>query len=591
MAFDGIVTKSVVEEMKTLLIGGRIDKVYQQERDEILLLIYSNGTNYRLLLSSSSNNPRMYITKYSKKNPQTPPMFCMVLRKHLIGGKVLDIRQHLMDRVVLIDVSCLDEFGESSKNTLVIEIMGKHSNIILIDNDSKKILDSIKKVSISMSRVRQILPGLEYQYPPEGEKISPLDLSEDNFNNFLSLEKPNTKVFKFFYFNYLGLSPIISREICFRANVDIDIPLDKLNPLQIDNLYSSFYSMVDDIKNNKYSPQYILDESDEIMAFHSLDINQYGDRQKLTFGSPSSLLDSVFKQKDTSDRVNQKSQAIKKTIGTKLDRALNKLSKQKTSLLESKDREKYKVYADLISANSHSIGRGLKTVELQNFYDENMDLLQIPLDHKVSPIENAQKYYKRYSKLKTAENLLKRQIPQTQNEILYLENVLTNIDNSTEVEDLDEIKEELVLEGYIKAKKDKKNKNKKTKLSKPHHYISKDGFDIYVGKNNRQNDQLTLKFAHKDDLWLHVKDMPGSHVIIRKDNKEIPDSTLEEAGVLAAFYSKAKNSNNVAVDFTEKRNVRKTRNAKPGMVIYDNFKTMNIDPRKDRVNSIKKLEN
>lgn len=590
MAFDGIVTKSVVDEIKINLIGGRIDKVYQQERDEILLLVYNNGKSHRLLLSANSSIPRMYLTEHTKKNPQTPPVFCMLLRKHLIGGKILDIRQNKMDRVVFIDVSSLDEFGEFSKKTLAIEIMGRHSNIILFDNEDHRILDSIKKVNISMSRVRQVLPGLSYTYPPEGDKINPLELSQDNFNTALSLEKPNTKVFKFLYFNYMGLSPLISREICFRGVIDDDIPLNRLDPVQKDSLYNSFKEVSESIINMNYSPQYIVDEVEDIIAFHALDLKQFGNMKKYEMDSISSLLDKVYKSKDTFDRVNQKAQSLKRTLTNKLDRSLNKLSKQKTSLLESKDRDKFKVYADLISANAHSIQRGLKEVELENFYDENLESMLVPLDHKISPIENAQKYYKKYSKLKTAEQLLKRQIPRTRDEIIYLENVLMNIDNSTEVEDLDEIKEELIIEGYIKGKKDKKNKKKKDKLSKPHHYISKDGFHIYVGKNNRQNDELTLKFANRDDLWLHVKDMPGSHVIIRKSGNEIPDTTLEEAGILAAYYSSAKNSNNVPVDFTEKKNVRKARHAKPGMVIYDNFKTLNINPKKELVNNIEKVE-
>lgn len=590
MAFDGIVTKSVVDEAKELLIGGRIDKVYQQERDEILLLIHSNKKNYKLLLSSSSNNARIYITEHSKKNPQTPPVFCMVLRKYLIGGKILDIKQHLMDRVVLIDISFLDDFGELSKKTLVIEIMGKHSNIILIDKETTRIIDSIKKVTISMSRVRQILPGLDYKFPPEGKKMNPLTILKSKFFKALEDEKPNTKIFKFFYFNYIGLSPLISREICFKANIDGDIPINKLNYIQKEDLFDTFQNMIDKISKKDYSPQYILDESDNIIAFHSLDLNQFGVYKKHKFDSVSGLLDKLYTRKDTSDRINQKSQAIRKSLTTKLDRNLNKLSKQKSKLLESRDRGKYKIYADLISANSHNIKRGAKSVELQNFYDENMKEIKIPLNHKISAIENAQKYYKKYSKLKTAENLLKKQIPQTKNEIYYLENVLNSIDNAVEVDELDEIKEELISEGYIRGKKDKKNKKKKQKLSKPHHYISKDALHIYVGKNNRQNDKLTLKFANKDDIWLHVKDMPGSHVIIRNDKDEIPETTLEQAAILAAFYSKAKYSNNVSVDFTEKKNVRKTKNAKPGMVIYDNFKTINISPKKELVEKIEKVE-
>ncbi|WP_353093956.1 NFACT RNA binding domain-containing protein [Tissierella praeacuta] len=587
MSFDGIVTKAVVKELKEKLIGGRVDKVYQQEKDEILIHIHSKGTNYKLVMSASSNNPRVYLTEYSKKNPSEPPMFCMLLRKHLIGGIILNVEQFNLDRVIFIDISAVDELGQPTEKRIIIEIMGKHSNIILVDKSSFKIIDSVKRIYEDMSRVRQILPGMIYEYPPLQDKVNPLDVIKEDFFNLMDSENKNLPCFKFLYFNYLGLSPLISREICFDANIDIDRNLGSIYEKDKNSLYLSFNKFMNLVSKEEFTPISILDNNTgEILAFHVLELKQFGMGNKVFFDSISKLLDNFYRRKDILDRIGQKSQSIRKSIQVKLDRTLNKLGKQKEELLESQDREKYKVYADLISANLHTIPRGANNIELENFYDENLGKLKVPLDIKLSPVANAQKYYKKYSKLKNAHQLLLDQIPSTEDEISYLENVLMSIENSTEIEELDEIKEELISEGYIKGSI-KKKKSKEESVSKPLHFISGDEFNIYVGKNNKQNDYLTLRLSRKDDMWLHVQNMPGSHVIIEKKGKDIPSSTLEEAAILAAYYSKGKNSNHVAVDYTERKNIKKPKNAKAGMVIYDNFKTITINPSKELVDKIK----
>ncbi len=589
MSYDGIVTKSVVAELQNSLISGRIDKVYQQEKDEILIHIHNKGTNYKLVISSSSNNPRLYLTEYTKSNPPEPPMFCMLLRKHLIGGTILNIEQFSLDRIVFIDVSSKDELGHPSKKRLIIEIMGKHSNIVLVDHNTYKVIDSVKRVHGDMSRVRQILPGITYEYPPHEDKINPINSTNEDFYKKMELANKNLACFKFFYFNYLGLSPLISREICFDANIDIDRTIGSLSSTEIEALRKSFFDLMARVSNNEFKPNYILSNNgNEIIAFHVIGINQYGDKKRYYSDSISEILDKYYHRKDISDRIVQKSQSIRKTIQVKLDRTINKLAKQKEELLESQDREKYKVYADLLSANLYRIPKGVESIELENFYDVNMEKIMIPLDIKRSPAANAQRYYKKYSKLKNAQILLQEQIPETEKEILYLENVLFSIDNSTEVEELDEIKEELIKEGYIKG--NLKKKKKQQNISRPHHYISSDGYNIYVGKNNRQNDYLTLKFSKKNDIWLHVQKMPGSHVIIESTGEDIPDATLEEAATLAAYYSNGKNSNKVPIDYTERKNVKKPNNAKAGMVIYENFKTIFVNPSKEMLNRIKKVE-
>lgn len=592
MSYDGIVTKSVVKELKDTLIGGRVDKIFQQEKDEILINIRSRGTNYKLIISASSNNPRLYLTEHSKTNPEAPPMFCMLLRKHLSGGTILNIEQYSMDRIIFIDISSSDELGQSSEKRLIIELMGKHSNIMLVEKSSLKIIDSVRRVTDHMSRVRQILPGNIYEYPPMNNKGNPLNTNSIEFMQFLKDEDENTSIFKFLYFNYLGLSPLVSKEICFNANLESNRTVGSLLPEELDLFYSAFKTLMAQVINEEFRPLYITeDNTTNIQIFYALDLNRFNVDNKTYISSISQLLDIYYKRKDIGDRIGQRSASIKKTIQVKLERTINKLEKQKSELLESKNREIYKVYGDLISANIHNIKPGSELVLLENFYDENMSLMEIPLDKKISPAQNAQKHYKKYSKLKTANSLLSKEIPETENEIIYLENVLMSIDNSTEVKELNEIKEELMLEGYIKNT-DKKNKKKKKEepISKPYHYISVDGYNIYVGKNNKQNDYLTLKFAHKDDLWLHVHNMPGSHVIVQKKDKDIPDTTLEEAATLAAYFSKGKDGSHVPVAYTERKNVKKPKNAKTGMVIFNNFKTIAITPSKKIIDHIKKVE-
>lgn len=591
MSFDGIVTRAVVDELKSALVGGRIDKVYQQEKDEIQIQIYNKGKNHRLLISASSNNPRIYLTQYSKKNPESPPVFCMFLRKHLIGGIILNVEQYLMDRIVVIDLSSLDELGLPIEKRLLVEIMGKHSNIILINKENGKILDSIKRVHEDMSRIRQILPAIKYQYPPSQDKRNPLETDREEFFNLLSKDKAGIQIYKFIYFNYMGLSPLVSKEICFRANIDIDRSLGSLNDEEKEELYVAFSGIVKDLKNNNYKPLSVYDKEETMVAFYSLDLEMYNSYDKKYEDSISRVLDNYYRKKDIEDRIRQKSQAIRKAIQARLERTKNKLAKQKEELLDSQSREKYKIYADLISANIYRIPKGADQVELENFYDENMTILTVPLDPKLTAAQNAQRYYKRFSKLKTAEKLLLDQIPETEEEVLYFENILFSLENVEEIQELDEIREELIKEGYIKdTSRSRKKRKDQEAPSKPYHYISSDGFSILVGKNNRQNEQLTLRTARKEDIWLHVKDMPGSHVIIRRENKEVPESTLMEAAVLAAYYSKGKNSSLVDVDYTEKKNVRKPNKAKPGMVIYENYNTITVKPDRGIVNKLELVE-
>ncbi len=580
MAFDGIVMHSVIDELKEKLIDGRVDKVYQPEKDEIFIHIRAKGLNQSLLISASSNNPRLYLTDKTKKNPTEAPQFCMILRKHLIGSTILSIEQYKTDRIVFIDMLSKDELGINREKRLIVEIMGRHSNIILIDKESEKVIDSISRVSVDMSSVRQIYPGSLYVLPPLQDKLSPLELEETSFNSALKLAE-DLPVFKFIYTNYLGLSPIFSKEICFRAQVDSNQSVDTLSDEDIVKLFNTFKSLMDSIKNNKYTPNIAYDKDKSILGFHIIKLSQFESASFRNFDFISTLLDNYYFEKDLSDRINQKSSSMRKIISNHLDRAKNKLKKQNRELEDAHDREKYKVYADLISANIYSIEKGAKNITVQNFYDPELKDLEIPLDEKIPAHLNAQKYYKKYSRLKNASNLLKEEIPNTENEIEYLENVLYSITHSSDTLDLEDIKDELISEGYIK--KSKKSKKAKLEKTEAYNFLTSNGITVLVGRNNRQNDELTFKKSNRDDIWLHAQNIPGSHVILKTSLDKLKESDLIEAARLAAYYSSGKNSNSVSIDYTERKHVRKQKGAKPGLVFYEDFNTISVNPNDELI--------
>ncbi|SDZ16871.1 Predicted component of the ribosome quality control (RQC) complex, YloA/Tae2 family, contains fibronectin-binding (FbpA) and DUF814 domains [Proteiniborus ethanoligenes] len=591
MSFDGVVVKSVVFELYNLLNNGRIEKVHQPEKDELILSIRSNNANYKLLISASSSNPRVYVTEEAKSNPMTPPMFCMLLRKHIQGGKIIDIYQSSMDRVLYFDIQSLDELGILATKTLIVEIMGKHSNIILIDKYSGKIIDSIKRVPASLSSIRQVLPGLQYIEPPLQDKLLPNDITKDIFIKLIKNSERGMAVYKVLYSNIIGLSPLLAREICHRANLDGSFIVSQLDTNMIEDLYASFNNLYVSIYNNIFSPTIVKNkEGHEIIAFSTVDILQYGDLPKVHYKSINQLLENYYMTRDKLDRSKHKASDLRKSVSIKLDRALNKLAKQKEELLEAEKRETFKIFGDLLTANLHKIAKKQSEITLENYYTEELEKVSITLDPRLSPIQNAQKYYKKYNKLKNAYDLVSQQIVNTQEEVDYLENVLMSLENCTELREIEEIREELVSEGYVKRSSIKGKRKEKVDSSVPHHFISSDGYDIFIGKNNKQNDYLTLKLANKDDIWMHTKNIPGSHVIIKKKDNLVPQNTIVEAAKLAAYHSKAKLSSNVPVDYTERKNVKKPSGSKPGMVIYDFYNTVYVTPEKELINKLNKIQ-
>lgn len=580
MSYDGIVTHFVVEELKEKLIGGKINKINQPDRNEIHMIVYNNRKNYRLLLGVSSNIPRVYITEENRNNPLTAPNFCMFLRKQIQSGIIEDIEQDGLDRTISFKIKTFNELGLLENKKLILELMGKHSNLILVKEDNT-ILDALKRISKDISRVRQIIPGLKYS-TIDDEKW---DLRKKGFQNPSELytkEIGNEKLFQFFYRHYTGFSPILGRELSSLSKLAPSTRLQNLEQENWDRIDQEFLKLYNRIVNKEISPQIILDMEDgSFKEFHGLNIEYLGDR-KIKFDSLSEMLETYYRQSSVEDRILQKISSLRKIVQRKYNRDQNKLVTMENELIESKDREQYKIYGDLLSANNHKIDKGSKSIEVENFYDPELKKVLIPLDHKKSPWENTQRYYKIYSKMKNRHKLLEIQIPKIKEELKYLSQLLDSMNRITEVNEIEEIREELIAYGLIKKRKKKERFEK----SKPYHYLSSNEQDIYVGKNNRQNDILTLKIANREDYFFHAKDIPGSHVILR--NNELTEEDFKEAAFLAAYYSSAGAEKFVEVDYTQKKNVKKSRSAKPGMVYYENFETITVPLKEYDINSFTK---
>ncbi|NLZ47346.1 MAG: fibronectin/fibrinogen-binding protein [Clostridiales bacterium] len=569
MALDGIFLHALCLELKDNILNGKVDKVNQPEKDEIVITFRKENKNIKVLLSASSNYPRIHVTERSKANPIQPPMFCMLLRKYLIGAKLVNIKQINCDRILCLDFESRDEMGFDSIYTLIIEIMGRHSNITLIRKRDNIVMDSIKHITPNINSYRSIYPGINYKFPPESNKLNPLDFSAEanidlDSSEYISDSNFLSKIFT-------GVSPLLSKEIItlFQANKDLNSP-DGLKKLLI--FSKNFFQ---NLTHNSFTYTLYCDSKGNYKDFYCFDLSTMKDYKATKYDNASKLLDVFYYTKDKQDRLNQKSSDLQKLVNNNIDRCKKKSTILKQSLQECSKKDKYKLYGELLTANIYSIKEGDKNIKVYNYYSENEEYVTIPLKENNTPSENIQSYFKKYNKLKKTEEAALEQLEKNEAELEYLQSVLTNIINCDSYDEIEDIRRELVETGYIKFKKS--TSKAKGSQSKPLHFISSDGNDIYVGKNNIQNDYLTLKFADKKDIWLHTKNIPGSHVII-KNNNNISDKTLEEAAILAAYYSKAKDSTKVPVDYTEVKNVKKPSGAKPGMVIYTTNKTIYVDP-------------
>lgn len=594
MAFDGITIANITLELRRELLGGRISKIAQPESDELLLTVKNNGRQYRLLLSASASLPLVYLTETNLPSPPTAPGFCMLLRKHLQNARIVDIAQPGLERIIRIELEHLDELGDLCRKQLITEIMGKHSNIIFCDSQGR-IIDSIKHISGMVSSVREVLPGRDYFIPRTQDKENPLrfctaytdmaantaasdTVSEESPHLFLTdecdrthltyvnlLEQMRLKpmpVYKALYTSYTGLSPVIAQEICHRAGIDGDTPANVLSEAALRALYDVLADMMTQVVCGDFAPAVVYDGREPV-EYASLPLTLYADKTSKRYDSVSALLERYYAEKSALTRIRQKSADLRRIVQTVLERNIKKYDLQTRQMKDTEKRDKYKVYGELLNAYGYNVEPGAKSMEALNYYTNEM--ITVPLDETLTPQENAKKYFDKYGKLKRTYEALSELTVQVKEEISHLESILTALDIAAQEEDLVQIREELVESGYIR----RRGGAKKVRVtSRPFHYISSDGFHMYVGKNNYQNDELTFKFANGNDWWFHAKKIPGSHVVVKTEGKELPDRTFEEAARLAAYYSRGREQDKVEIDYLRRKDVKKPNGAKPGFVVY-----------------------
>ncbi len=580
MAFDGFVISCLADSLRSCLVGGRITKISQPEKDEIILTI-KNYDVYRLDISVNASLPLVCLTDETKPAPLTAPGFCMLLRKHLNNAKIIDIVQPNMERVIMLKIEHLDEMGDLKEKWLIAELMGKHSNIIFTD-ESMRIIDSIKHVSQFVSSVREVLPGRDYFIPKTTDKT---DAHESDYKSFCSaVRSKHCEVFKALYCSYTGFSPLIANEICKRAGVPSSENTDALTEDALSSLYEITKHMLDMSDNGKYSPV-IITKNSEPVEFSCFPLTVYSEEsfETVEYNSISEVLTSFYSMKEKLSRINQKSAALRKNLLTAIERVSKKYDLQLAQLKDTEKRDKFKVYGELITAYGYSVPEGSKSMSCINYYDGKE--ITIPLDPTIPVLANAKRYFDRYSKLKRTNEAVAELLKKTSEELYHLKSIQNSLDMALYEGDLADIRREMAEYGYIKKNSDErknlksgntskagrsgKNRELKSKNhSSPLHYRTDDGFDLYAGKNNYQNDEITFKLADGGDWWFHAKNAPGSHVILKTDGKEIPDKVFEQAAALAAYYSSQKDSGKVEIDYLQRKNVKKPNGSKPGFVVY-----------------------
>lgn len=570
MALDGIVISNLIYELNQTILNSKIAKIAQPEQDELLLTCKGPDGQYRLSLSASASLPFVYLTDSNKPSPLTAPTFCMVLRKHIANGKIISIKQPGLERIIQFEIEHLNEMGDYCKKKLIVELMGKYSNIIFCD-EKDMIIDSIKHVSSAVSSLREVLPGRSYFIPSmQEDKIDPLTCSKEKISEKLK-ERP-LSICKAIYTTFTGLSPVIANEIAYRAGFDADAPIASLSEDELLHLANHCSFVFADIAEHNYHPVIIRKEKEPV-EFSALFLTMYKDYTSTEYTSISQVLEIYYAEKNIYTRIRQKSTDLRKIVNTALERDQKKYQIQLKQLEDSKKKEKYKLYGELLQVYGYGISDGQKSVEVENYYDNTS--ITIPLDPDLSAIENSKKYFERYGKLKRTYEATSNLIIETKNEIEHLLSIQNALEIAVSSDDLVQIKEELMEYGFIK-----KNRNaKKEKVkSKPFHYISKHGYDIFVGKNNFQNEELTFKVATGNDWWFHAKGIPGSHVIVKSNNEELPDEVFEEAGRLAGFYSKGRESDKIEIDYLQKKNIKKPNGSAPGFVVYYTNYSLTIHP-------------
>lgn len=566
MPFDGIVTRAVTNELNSKIIPGKISKIYQPTTTELVFTVRSQGQNHALLLSIHPVYARLHLTEDTYTNPKEPPMFCMLLRKYLSGAVIESVQQYGMERIITFTIKTRNEVGDVTTKKLVVELMGKHSNVMLIDAEKGHILDSLKHVPLSQNSYRTILPGNDYKLPPDQDKLNILDIDSEAFIKKLDFNagKMDSQIVH----TLVGMSPFAAKEFVHQAKLG-----------SAETYMKTFDNIQEMVRYNKFSPAVYQDKKED---FHVLPIT-FVDGKITTFTDTNGMLDAFYSGKAERDRVKQQARDLYQFIKNEKDKNERKLKKHEKTIKKAEKADHYQRLGELLTANMHRVKQGDQKATVINYYDPEQKEMVIELNPNKTPSENAQGYFKTYQKLKTSKQKIQAEISKANGEIYYLDQLIQQIDSARE-DDIEEIREELREEGYLKRQRQRK-KNKKPAKPSPEKYTATDGTIILVGKNNKQNEYVTMKLAHRDEIWLHTKDIPGSHVIIRA--KDPNENTLLDAAQLAAFFSKSKQSSSVPVDYTRVRHVKKPNGAKPGYVTYDNQKTLFVTPDKAIIEALK----
>ena len=570
MALDAICLQAVVQELRSQLLGLRIDKVQQPAKDQVILLLRGNR---RLLLNAGAGAPRIQLTEIARENPAEPPMFCMLLRKHLVGARVADIRQPLLERIVRLDLDITDDLGQPGKRTLILEAMGRRSNLILLDEE-ERIIECMRRVDTDLSATRQVLPGLYYEPPASTDRLPATEECEDGFMAKIKEANPEQAVDSFFLDTYFGISPLMARELTFRVTGETDSRIFMLREEGVQSLWKEFSSFISSVQGNHFAP-FCLYRDEKPFDFSCFSIEQYGVATKqVRYENFSALLDAFYETKERQERVRQRGADLIRTVSTARDRLRRKLAMQEKDYAETQNRERLRICGDLITSNLYRMERGQSKLTCENFYDETCSEITIPLDPLLTPQQNAAKYYKRYTKAKTAEKYLTEQMAIARRDLEYLSSVQEAIDHGETEQDFIDIRNELKDAGFLR----KQGKKEQKRPSRPREFRTSSGFRVLVGRNNRQNDQLTMKDADHRDLWFHTQKIHGSHVILCSGGADVDDDTIVEAAKIAAWYSQGRDSGNVPVDYTPVKFVKKPSGARPGMVIYHTYQTVHVTP-------------
>ena len=583
MALDGVFLNLIKKELESVLLDGRVDKIHQPSKEEILFTIRTREGAYKLIFNTSAGTARVHITNSQIENPKTPPMFCMLMRKHLSGGKLISVRQDGFERILYFDFDSANEMGDICRFTLAVEIMGRRSNLILINSDGR-IVDSIKRVGQDMSSVRMVLPGITYQVPPKDKRLSMFDFTADEFKS--SLNDYSKQIFSKALIRILeGISPVFAREVEFFALRGGEKICSELSGDEIDRAIFFINKTADEVSNHKNKFTVLKNKDGQLKDFCFCSINQYGSLMVTKdFESACELLDYFYAARDRIARTKQRASDLFKFLVNTSDRISRRIANQCEELKECAERDTLKLYGDLIMANIYRLEKGMDYAEVEDYTKEDLPKVRIKLDKRLTPSQNAQKYYAEYRKADTAEKMLVSLIKNGEEELRYIDSVFDALTRADSESDVIELRSELAEQGYIKSSR---IKGKPPKALPPIKFRSSDGFEILVGRNNKQNDKLTLKESAKTDIWLHTQKITGSHTVIKCRGETPPDRTIEEACIIAAYHSSARESSNVPVDHTEIRYVKKPNGAKPGMVIFTNYRTVYVTPDEELVERLR----